>query len=49
MVYKSLDAIADDLPDHSPRFVLLSYPMTVVRLCLCLRDADNPHRIVFGN
>ncbi|EGY14017.1 GMF family protein [Verticillium dahliae VdLs.17] len=29
MVYKSLDAIADDLPDHSPRFVLLSYPMTV--------------------
>lgn len=30
-VYKSLDEIADDLPDHSPRFVLLSYPMTLVR------------------
>lgn len=30
-VYKSLDDIAEDLPDHSPRFVLLSYPMTLVR------------------
>lgn len=30
-VYKSLDEIADDLPDHSPRFILLSYPMTLVR------------------
>ncbi|EPE06049.1 gmf family protein [Ophiostoma piceae UAMH 11346] len=28
-VYKSLDEIADDLPDNSPRFVLLSYPMTM--------------------
>ncbi|CAN8103008.1 unnamed protein product [Discula destructiva] len=28
-VYKSLDEISDDLPDHSPRFVLLSYPMTL--------------------
>ncbi|KUI55213.1 Actin-depolymerizing factor gmf1 [Cytospora mali] len=28
-VYKSLDDIAEDLPDHSPRFVLLSYPMTL--------------------
>jgi len=27
-VYKSLDEIADDLPDHSPRYVLLSYPIT---------------------
>lgn len=30
-VYKSLEEIGDDLPDHSPRFVLLSYPMTLVR------------------
>lgn len=30
-VYTSLDEIADDLPDHSPRFVLLSYPLTMVR------------------
>lgn len=30
-VYKSLEEIGEDLPDHSPRFVLLSYPMTLVR------------------
>ncbi|KAK4040753.1 hypothetical protein C8A01DRAFT_35223 [Parachaetomium inaequale] len=29
IVYKSLDELADDLPDHSPRFVLLSYPLTL--------------------
>ena len=29
-VYKSLEEIADDLPDHSPRFILLSYPLTLV-------------------
>ncbi|KAK5660454.1 hypothetical protein OQA88_12999 [Cercophora sp. LCS_1] len=28
-VYKNLDEIADDLPDHSPRFILLSYPLTL--------------------
>ncbi|KAI9865239.1 MAG: hypothetical protein M1824_003390 [Vezdaea acicularis] len=28
-VYTSLDEIAEDLPDHSPRFVLLSYPLTL--------------------
>lgn len=32
IIYKSLDAIADDLPDHTPRFILLSYPLTLVRL-----------------
>jgi hypothetical protein len=31
IVYKSLEELADDLPDHSPRFVLLSYPLTLVR------------------
>jgi hypothetical protein len=31
-VYKDLQDIGDDLPDHSPRFVLLSYPLTLVRL-----------------
>jgi hypothetical protein len=30
IVYKSLDELADDLPDHSPRFILLSYPLTLV-------------------
>ncbi|KAL2256867.1 hypothetical protein VTK26DRAFT_1000 [Humicola hyalothermophila] len=29
IVYKSLDELADELPDHSPRFVLLSYPLTL--------------------
>ncbi|KAL6862756.1 hypothetical protein ACO1O0_002994 [Amphichorda felina] len=29
VVYKSLDEVAEDLPDHSPRFVLLSYPLTL--------------------
>jgi hypothetical protein len=29
VVYKSLEEIADDLPDHSPRFILLSYPLTL--------------------
>ncbi len=30
-VYTTLEEIADDLPDHSPRFILLSYPLTLVR------------------
>lgn len=29
VVYNSLEEIGDDLPDHSPRFVLLSYPITM--------------------
>ncbi len=29
-VYSTLEEIGDDLPDHSPRFVLLSYPLTLV-------------------
>ncbi|KAL2158631.1 hypothetical protein VTH06DRAFT_4113 [Thermothelomyces fergusii] len=28
-VYTSLEELADDLPDHSPRFILLSYPVTL--------------------
>lgn len=27
-VYKNLEDIAEDLPDNSPRFILLSYPFT---------------------
>lgn len=30
VVYTSLEEVGDDLPDHSPRFVLLSYPLTLV-------------------
>ncbi|RYP41324.1 hypothetical protein DL769_011590 [Monosporascus sp. CRB-8-3] len=29
VVYKSLDEVADDLPDNSPRYILLSYPLTL--------------------
>ena len=37
-VYTSLEEIADDLPDHSPRYVLLSYPLTMVRNHCVFRD-----------
>ena len=30
-IYSSMQELADELPDHSPRFVLLSYPLTLVR------------------
>lgn len=30
-VYSKVQDIADELPDHAPRFVLLSYPLTLVR------------------
>lgn len=29
-VYKSMQDLSDELPDNSPRFVLLSYPLTLV-------------------
>jgi hypothetical protein len=29
--YTDLRDLADELPDHSPRYVLLSYPLTLVR------------------
>jgi hypothetical protein len=28
-VYTSLEEVGDDLPDHAPRFILLSYPLTM--------------------
>lgn len=28
--YTSIQELADELPDHSPRFILLSYPLTLV-------------------
>ncbi|KAI4205345.1 MAG: hypothetical protein LQ350_000385 [Teloschistes chrysophthalmus] len=27
--YTTMQALADELPDHSPRFILLSYPLTL--------------------
>ncbi|KAI6247783.1 Actin-depolymerizing factor gmf1 [Erysiphe necator] len=29
IVYTNLEELGDELPDHSPRFVLLSYPLTL--------------------
>lgn len=29
-VYSKLEDLADELPDSSPRFILLSYPLTLV-------------------
>ncbi|EFE40357.1 hypothetical protein TRV_04921 [Trichophyton verrucosum HKI 0517] len=31
-VYSKMEDLADDLPDSSPRFILLSYPLTIVSL-----------------
>jgi len=31
VVYKDMQELGDELPSHSPRFVLLSYPLTMVR------------------
>ena len=28
--YSNMQELADELPDHSPRYVLLSYPLTLV-------------------
>jgi hypothetical protein len=30
-VYSDLNELADELPEHAPRYVLLSYPLTLVR------------------
>ena len=38
VVYKDLESIGEDLPDHSPRFVLLSYPLTLVYINPIRRD-----------
>lgn len=29
-IYSKMEDLADDLPESSPRFILLSYPMTTV-------------------
>ncbi|KAF2103126.1 GMF family protein [Rhizodiscina lignyota] len=28
-VYTDMDSIAEELPDHTPRFIVLSYPLTL--------------------
>lgn len=31
VVYTNMLDLADELPDNTPRFILLSYPLTLVR------------------
>jgi hypothetical protein len=45
VVYKSLGEIADDLPDNSPRYILLSYPLTLVRLSLRASPWPGPQEL----
>lgn len=35
-VYSKMEDVADELPDSSPRFILLSYPLTLVSAMLSL-------------
>lgn len=30
VVYTSIEELSDELPDNTPRYVLLSYPLTLV-------------------
>jgi hypothetical protein len=41
-VYSDLGELADELPEHAPRFVLLSYPLTLVRLQIPLYHTPSP-------
>lgn len=33
--YSNMPELAEELPDSSPRFILLSYPLTLVRGLVC--------------
>lgn len=35
-VYSAMQDLSDELPDNSPRYVLLSYPLTMVRGLPCI-------------
>lgn len=37
VVYTNMLDLADELPDNTPRFILLSYPLTLVRTSYKLR------------
>lgn len=43
-VYTDMPALADELPDNSPRFVLLSYPLTLVRPAPPTLQTHTSHR-----
>lgn len=40
-VYSNMEDLADDLPESSPRFILLSHPMTTVS-CLSMMQTRSP-------
>lgn len=49
-VYSKMDELADELPESSPRFILLSYPLAMVSILAehpaplpdCANDIRNP-------
>ena len=47
-MYKDLQEIGDDLPDHSPRFVLLSYPLTLVSRSSYIVEGESEHGLTWG-
>ncbi|KAI1493535.1 hypothetical protein F5X96DRAFT_666743 [Biscogniauxia mediterranea] len=56
-IYKSLEEIGDDLPDNSPRYILLSYPLTLsdgrlsvpyVLLYYMPRTCNNQSRMMYA-
>ena len=38
-IYSDMLELADELPDSSPRFILLSYPLTLV--CWLVAESDD--------
>jgi len=44
-VYKDLQELGEDLPDHSPRFILLSYPLTLLDECQYLTYYYTTYRL----
>ena len=47
-VYTDLVELADQLPDNSPRFLLLSYPLTLVRISPCKRLSGGVLKLIEG-
>jgi hypothetical protein len=42
--YSNMLDLADELPDSSPRFILLSYPLTLVSNLMCVRFCSDRNR-----
>ncbi|RMZ18520.1 hypothetical protein D0859_17259 [Hortaea werneckii] len=41
-IYSNMQELSDELPDNSPRYILLSYPLTMVRLSKMKSTTGNP-------